>query len=109
MADLASSAVSLYPTSLAEAEFYGSKKSTFTRRIKLTGITQGGATNRLTAAALGFKRLVDCGPYYQTSGTPTIFPAVVDPVNNIILLGAPGTGALADVTASTGYIVVTGT
>ena len=109
MADLASSAVSLQPTSLAEAEYYGSKKGVFTRRIKLTSITQGGSTNRLTAAALGFKKLVSCGCYHQTSGTPTIIPAAVDPVNNIILLGAGASNAVGDAAASTGFIVVAGT
>jgi hypothetical protein len=109
MADLAPSAVSLYPASFREAEYYNSQKGVFTRRIKLTNITQGGSTNKLTAAALGFKKLVSCSPYYQTSGTPTVFPATVDPVNNIILLAAPGTGAIADVSASTGYITVMGT
>jgi hypothetical protein len=108
MADLSPSAVSLFPASFREAEFYVSQKGAFTRRIKLTSITQGGNTNRLTAAALGFKKLLSCSPYYQTSGTPTVFPATVDPVNNIIVLGAPGTGAIADVSASTGYITVTG-
>jgi hypothetical protein len=109
MADLAASAVTLQPTSLAEAEFYASKKGTFTRRIKLTSVTQGGSTNRLTAAALGFRKLVNCGNYHQTSGTPTIIPAAVDPVNNIILLGAGASNAVGDVTTSTGFIVVTGT
>lgn len=109
MADLSASAVSLFPASFAESEFYTSKKSAFTRRIKLTNITQGGNTNRLTASALGFKKLITCSPYYQTSGTPTVFAATVDPVNNIILLATPGTGAIADVSGSTGYIVVTGT
>jgi hypothetical protein len=109
MADLAPSAVSLQPTSLREAEYYSAKKATFTRRVKLTSITQGGSTNRLTAASLGFKSLVWCGNYHQTSGTPTIIPAAVDPVNNVILLGAGASNAVGDAAASTGYIVVTGT
>ena len=109
MADLATTAVSLQPTSLREAEFYTAKKQAFTRRIKLTSITQGGSTNKLTAAALGFKNLIACGNFHRTDGTPAIVPAAVDPVNNIILLGAGASNAVGDVTAATGFIVVTGT
>jgi hypothetical protein len=109
MADLVSSAVSLQPTGLREAEFYGAKKGVFTRRVKLTSVTQGGSTNKLTATALGFKSLVSCGNFHQTSGTPAVIPAAVDPVNNILLLGAGASNAVGDVTAATGYIVITGT
>src|SRR6478736_6008991 len=108
MADLASSAVSLQPASLGEAEFWMTKRrGLFSRRIKLTGVTQGGATNRLTASALGFTKVVDCGNFHDTT-SGKVQPAVVDPVNNIVLLGAGAANAIGDVTATTGYIVVTG-
>lgn len=109
MADLVPTAVTLQPTGLREAEYYTSRKGTFTRRIKLTSVTQGGSTNKLTASALGFRSLTSCGNFHQTSGTPAIIPAAVDPVNNVILLGAGASNAVGDVTAATGYIVVTGT
>jgi len=108
MADLAASAVSLQPTSLGEAEFWMTKRrGLFARRIKLTSVTQGGATNRLTASALGFTKLVNCGCFHDTTGGKVV-PAVVDPVNNIILLGAGAANAIGDVTATTGYITVVG-
>ena len=108
MSDLASSAVSLQPTSLSEAEFWLTKRrGLFMRRIKLTSITQGGATNRLTAASLGFTKLVYCGNLHDTTAGK-IVPAVVDPVNNIVLLGAGAANAIGDVTTTTGYISVAG-
>jgi len=108
MADLAPSAVSLQPTSLGEAEFWLTKRrGLFMRRIKLTGVTVGGATNRITANALGFTKLVYCGNFQDTTGTKVV-PAVVDPVNNIILLGAGAANAVGDVTTTTGYISVAG-
>lgn len=108
MADLAPSAVSLQPTSLGEAEFWLTKRrGLFLRRIKLTGVTVGGATNRITASALGFTKLVYCTNFHDTTGSRVI-PAVVDPVNNIVLLGAGTTLAIGDVTTTTGYISVAG-
>ena len=107
MADLAATAVSLYPADLAAAEYFPKGRRTFTRRIKLTGITQGGATNRLTASALGFTKLVGCSCFHDTTGGK-IVPATVDPVNNVILLGAGAANAIGDVTATTGYITVEG-
>jgi hypothetical protein len=108
MADLAASAVSLTPTSLSEAEFWLTKRrGLFMRRIKLTGVTVGGATNRITASALGFTKLVYCGNFHDTTGGK-VQPAVVDPVNNVILLGAGASNAIGDVTTTTGYISVAG-
>ena len=108
MADLAASAVSLQPTSLGEAEFWMTKRrGLFTRRIKLTSVSVGGATNRIIASALGFTKLVDCGSFFDSTNNKVI-PAVVDPVNNIILLGAGTTLAVGDLTSVTGYITVTG-
>ena len=108
MAALAPSAVSLFPTSLAEAEDYGSMKGIFWRRLKLVLTGQGGSTNTIGAAALGFKKLVACGPLFDVTGAK-ITPAVVDPVNNVILLGAPGTGVPTDLTTTVAYIMVWGT
>lgn len=108
MADLAASAVSLTPTSLSEAEFWLTKRrGLFMRRIKLTGVTAGGATNRITASALGFTKLVYCGALFDSTNNK-IIPATVDPVNNVILLGAGASLAVGDVAAVTGYISVAG-
>jgi len=108
MADLAASAVSLLPTSLAEAEFWLTKRrGLFMRRIKLTNVSVGGATNRIIASALGFTRLVDCSSFFDSTNSKVI-PAVVDPVNNIILLGAGASLAVGDLSSVTGYFDVIG-
>jgi hypothetical protein len=108
MADLASSQVSLQPTSLSEAEFWLTKRrGLFMRRVKLTNVTVGGAANRITAAALGFKKLVSCDSLFDSTNNK-IIPATVDPVNNVVLLGAGTTLAVGDVTGVTGYLNVAG-
>lgn len=108
MANLSSSAVSLNPTSLGEAEFWLTKRrGLFMRRIKLTGVSVGGATNKITASALGFTKLVDCGSFFDSTNGKVI-PAVVDPVNNVILLGAGASLAVGDLSSVTGYINVSG-
>jgi len=112
MADLLASQVSLTPgvTSMSESEFFVARARTLmVRRIKLTNAVVGGATNRILAAACGFKVLVHCGNFFNSTDS-TIVPAVVDPINNIILLSATsGSNAIADLGASkTGYITVYG-
>ena len=107
MAALASTAVSLYPTSFGEAEDYASMKGIFYRRMKLVLTGQGTAANSIGAAALGFKKLVSCSQLFDVTGAKVI-PATVDPVNNVILLGAPGTGKPTDVTTTVAYIMVWG-
>jgi len=108
MADLAASAVSLTPTSLAEAEFWLTKRrGLFMRRIKLTSVSVGGATNKITASALGFTKLVYCGAFFDSTNNK-IIPAAVNPVNNIILLGAGSSLAVGDLSSVTGYISVAG-
>lgn len=77
------------------------------RRIKLTSVTVGGATNRILASALGFTKLVACSSFFDSTNNK-IIPAAVDPVNNIILLGAGASLAVGDVSAVTGYISVQG-
>jgi hypothetical protein len=86
MADLLASQVTLQG-SLAESEFYSSKQGNVVRRVKITGGTAGGATNRITAASLGLKKLVGCTSLFDAAGSK-IYPAAVDPVNNILVLGS---------------------
>lgn len=107
MAALAPTAVSLFPPSFAEAEDYASMKGIFFRRLKLVLTGQGTAANSIGAAALGFKKLVSCTQLFDVTGAKVI-PATVDPVNNVILLGAPGTGVPTDVTTTVAYIMVWG-
>jgi hypothetical protein len=108
MANLAAANVSLFPSSLAEAEDYTAMKGVYYRRLKLNLAAMGTAGNQIGAAALGFKKLLNCGPLWDSVGAKVI-PAVVDPVNNVILLGAPASGTPTDLTTASGYITVWGT
>lgn len=108
MAALGTGAVSLFPTSLSEAEDYTAMKGMFYRRLKLVLTGQGTAANPIGASALGFRKLVSCSQLLDVTGNKVI-PASVDTTNNIILLGAPGTGTPTDVTTTVANIVVWGT
>jgi hypothetical protein len=107
MADLAATSVSFSPTDLRSAEFYPEGRLIVTRRLKLTSVSVGGATNRIIASALGFTKLVGCGSFFDSTNNK-IIPAAVDPVNNIILLGAGSSLAVGDLSSVTGYITVWG-
>ena len=111
MADLLASQVSLTPgaTSLSESEFFTARARTLmVRRLKLTSVSVGGATNRILASACGFSKFVHCGSFYDSTNNK-IIPAAVDPINNIILIGVTaGTYAIGDLSSVTGYITVYG-
>lgn len=110
MAALASSAVALYPTT-GGADFYPAGKGDKTlvmKRLKLTLTGQGGATNTIGAAALGFDQLVSASTLWDAQNSKG-YPAVIDPVNNvIILLDGAAAPAPVDVTSTGGYITVVG-
>lgn len=107
MANLASTSVSLYPTDLRSGETYFEGRKLFARRVKLTSVSVGGSTNKIIASALGLTNLVSCGAFYDSTNAK-IIPAAVDPVNNIILLGAGASLAVGDLSSVTGYITVIG-
>lgn len=110
MSALASSAVSLYPAD-GSAEFYPRGKddrSVITRRLKLVLTGQGGQTNTIGAAALGFSKLLECSNLFDETNAKG-YPAVIDPVNNVIvLLDGSSAPAPVDVTTTVAYITVTG-
>lgn len=111
MAALASTAVTAYPTSRSH-DFYPAgrgNRNVVGRSLKLVLTGQGGATNSIGAAALGFKTLLSCSSLWDATNSK-IYPAVIDPVNNILIL-ADGSAAPApvDVTSTATYITVTGT
>ena len=112
MADLLSSQVTLAggSTNLAGDEFFAGEKAraVFARRIKLTGGTCGSAANKIGAAALGFKKLVDCSSLWDANASK-LYRAGVDPVNNNILLAAVASDTPADVTHVSSFITVWGT
>lgn len=109
MAALASSAVSVYPTTGGEYFSAGrGSRDIVTRRLKLVLTGQGGQTNTIGAAALGFSRLLQCSNLFDETNAKG-YPAVVDPVhNNIVLLDGSATPAPVDVTSTVTYITVTG-
>lgn len=118
MAALAASAVSLYPAvsvtagpnslSVRWPAGKGSRDIVeYGLKLVLTG--QGGATNTIGASALGFTTLLSCSVLWDATNSKG-YPAVIDPVNNIlILLSGADPQAPVDVTTTAAYIRVTGT
>lgn len=112
MAALASSQVSLYPTAVGKAEFFPRGKddrTVITRRLKITSLAQGDATDTIGASALGFTEILDCGTLWDETNSKG-YPTVIDPVNNrILLLDGSAAPAPVKVTTTAAYITVTGT
>lgn len=111
MAALAASQVSLYPTDINESEFFPRGKddrTVITRRLKITSLAQGDATDSIGASALGFSELLDCSNLWDDTNNKG-YLSVIDPVTNTILLFADGADTAAVVTATAAYITVTGT
>ena len=104
MAALASSAVSIYPT--GNDRYVGNGTEVVERGLKLVLTGQGGQSNTIGAAALGFSRLLSCSNLFDDTNN-LVYGAVVDPVANVILLDAGNAGTPTDVTA-TAYITVQG-
>lgn len=106
MASLASTAVSIYPT--GADSYIGRDQQVVRRRLKLVLTGQGGLTNTITAAALGFSKLHECSGLVDTAGGKG-YLAVVDPtLNTIILFDGAAAPAPVDVTSTASYICVTG-
>ncbi len=108
MAVLAKTAVASYPAS-AGADYYPLQTTQLvSRQYTLTLTGQGGATNTIPASALGLATLVSCSNLWDATNSKG-YPAVIDPVNNVILL-LDGSAAPApvDVTSSAAYIRVVG-
>lgn len=112
MAALASTAVSLYPTAIGEAEFFPRGKDDrnyIARRLKLVLTGQGGQTNTIGAAALGFGTIVDASNLFDDTNNVG-YATVVDPVLNLLLLlDGAAAPAPVDVTTTAAYLTVYGT
>lgn len=112
MAALASTAVALVPTSLGVQEWFPAgvdNRTIFTRRLKLTLTGQGGQTNTIGASALGFNTILETSNLFDDENNVG-YPAVIDPVTNVILLlDGAAAPAPVDVTSNAAYITVTGT
>lgn len=115
MASLTTAAVALYPTfanggqQVSEIYMGGlNPRTVLQRSLKLTLTGQGGQTNTITAGALGFSRLLSADNLFDDENNK-IYPTVVDPVLNVLLL-ADGSAAPApvDVTSNAAYVVVRG-
>lgn len=112
MSALAASAVTPYPLSsgVGTLDFFSCNKRTVASRQLLLVLTgQGGATNTIGADALGFSKLISATPLWDATNSKG-YPAVVDPVNNVlILLDGSAAPAPVDVTTTAAYIRVEGT
>lgn len=111
MAALASTAVTAYPTNLSRDNYPQGKgtRGVVSRSLKLVLTGQGGATNTIGASALGFTTILYASSLWDATNSK-IYPAVVDPVNNVILLSSGADPqAPVDVTSTATYITVTGT
>lgn len=118
MAALTAAGVSLYPstdpsaTQTFQNEWFPMGKdnrNVISRKFVLTLSGQGSATNTIGASVLGFTTLIDASVGWDATNSKG-YPAVVDPVNNvIILLDGAAAPAPVDVTSSAFYIIVTGT
>lgn len=117
MAALSSSAVSLYPATGASGpndlavrwpEGKGSR-GVIEKQLLIVLTGQGGQTNTIGAAALGFTTLLRASVLWDATNSKG-YPSVIDPVNNIlILLSGADPQAPVDVTTTAAYIRVTGT
>jgi len=108
MATLAATAVSFYPTGSGSDIYFGKDSSIVKRRLKLVLTGEGGQTNTITAAALGFSKLIECSGLFDDANNKG-YLAVVDPVaNTIVLFDGAAAPAPVDVTSSASYITVTG-
>lgn len=110
MAALAKTAVALYggATAISAAEFHANRTELIWRRLKLTLTGQGGQSNTIGAAALGFSLLVSCSALFDDENNKG-YPAAVDPVTNtIVLFDGAAAPAPVDVTSNAGYISVLG-
>lgn len=113
MAALAASAVSDYPalgTGPNELYPFGKGSRDFIlRRLKLVLTGQGGQTNTIGAAALGFSQMLFCSNLVDITNSKG-YPAAVDPTTNtIILFDGAAAPAPVDVTSTATYITVVGT
>lgn len=114
MAALTSSAVSLYPSTTLvagqarESWWYPTTSHHFVEKnLKLVLTGQGGTSNTIGAAALGFGSIIKCSNLWDATNGKS-YQAVVDPVNNVILLSAVAADTPADVTTTAAYITVMG-
>jgi hypothetical protein len=108
MAVLASTAVTPYPTDGSASYYIGKGSTIVVKRLKLVLTGEGGQTNTIGAAALGFSKLISCSNLFDDTNNK-FYLATVDPVANVILLGDGATpSAPVDVTAAATYITVTG-
>ena len=106
MANLAASAVARYPSNGSRDYYPRQDQTLVSRSFKLTLSSQGTLTNQITASALGFSTLRSVSNLWDADNG-NILSAVIDPVNNIVLLQS-NSYAPIDVATTSGYITVVG-
>ena len=101
-------AVTLWPTDeIGETEWASPGKGNrvvYTRRFLLNINGQGGRSNTIKAAVLGFSKLLGCSNGCD-SETGIVYSTSVDPINNVVLIGTPTIG---DVVSLNFYVTVEG-
>ncbi len=90
-----------------------SSKRNKVRRVKWTGTTAGGDTNKLLASAFGFTKILHCSDILLDASTKSIHPAVPSADGSQILVMDPTTvtdanrANVADLATSTDYAYCT--
>jgi uracil phosphoribosyltransferase len=83
MADLAASAVTVVDQ-WTEGDLTGKRRVCKVLRLALTG--QGGTTNKITAAVLGFSKIQSCSNALDYTNGTKVIPAVPNAAGTAILL-----------------------
>lgn len=109
MANLASTAVTLYPDSLDALRFPEGRgiSSLVSKSCKVVLTGQGGTTNQIPASAFGLTRLTAVSNLLDKTNNK-VYLATIDPVVDAIRLALTNADTAADVTSAESYITVTG-
>lgn len=110
MANISYTQVKLSGAPIAQFEWMtggASGRNQIVRRCKITSLAQGGTTNQILPLAFGLSTFSRCSALYDATNGK-VYPAIVDPVNNRILLQSGASFAVGDVSTTTAYIDVEG-
>jgi len=83
------------------------------RKVKWTGTTAGGGTNRLLASAFGYTKILNCSSILLNASTKKIYPAVPSADGSEILVMDPAVTTdgdrdkAIDLATSTDYAYIT--
>ena len=83
------------------------------RRVKWTGTTAGGASNRLLASAFGYTKILRCSNILLDTTTDKIYPAAPSADGSMVLVSLPTNATdanradVGDLATSTDYAYIT--